>query len=255
MSRISHDSPMKAFDKIADRLTESAGPDGIISRKDAKELGREMRRDGEGSESLAAGKIFRMADRYDSKPGNRVTVSDLANTRRFVEEQLLESADKNRNGYSAAEIATMTTTGKALIELGRSMEAQEAKAPSRIAHDVPAQGLAHTADLLRGAAGDDGIVSRDDKDQLVGKLYREGRGTEALAVAYFFGLTDARDHGAGNRVTEADIAKAQAFAGDAMLRNKDRNNNGYSQAEVENFSTTAKAFLNVGRLIEAGIIR
>ena len=46
----------------------------------------------------------------------------------------------------------MTTTGKALIELGRSMEAQEAKAPSRIAHDVPAQGLAHTADLLRGAA-------------------------------------------------------------------------------------------------------
>ena len=255
MSRISHDSPLKAFDAIAERLAEAGGEDGIISRADAKNLGKEMRRDGEGTESLAAGKIFRMADRYDDTPGNRVTVSDLANTRRFVEEQLLESADKNRNGYSAAEIATMTTTGKALIQLGRAMEAQDAKAPSRIAHDVPAQGLSHTAELLRGAAGKDGIISRQDKDDLVGSLYREGRGTEALAVAYFYGLTDARDSGAGNRVTEADIAKAESFAADRMLRNKDVNDNGYSQAEVEDFSTTAKAFLNVGRLIEAGIIR
>ena len=255
MSRISHDTPMRAFDNIADRLAEAGGEDGIISRKDAKDLGRELRSEGKGTESLAAGKVFRMADRYDNSPGNRVTVSDLANTRRFVEEQLLEGADKNRNGYSAAEISTMTTTGKALMELGRAMEAEEAKAPSRVAHDVPAQGLAHTADLLRSAAGEDGIISRHDKDQLVGNLYQEGRGTEALAVAYFYGMTDARDSAPGNRVTDADISKAQDFASDRMLRNKDQNNNGYSQAELENFSTTAKAFLNVGRLIEAGIIR
>ena len=105
MPRISHAPPLKAFDAMAARLAEAGGQDGIISRRDAKSLGRELRSNGQGTESLVAGKIFRMADRYDNVPGNRVTMADLANTRRFVEEQLLEGVDKNRNGYSAAEIA------------------------------------------------------------------------------------------------------------------------------------------------------
>jgi len=65
---------------------------------------------------------------------------------------------------------------------------------------------------------------------------------------------DHRDAGAGNRITDADINKAVDYSREHLLRNKDENHNGYSKAEIANFSTTANAFLHVGQMIEGGII-
>ena len=44
------------------------------------------------------------------------------------------------------------------------------------------------------------------------------------------------------------------YSGTKLLRAKDLNNNGYSASELAKFSTTAKAFVLVGKMIEAGII-
>ena len=104
-------------------------------------------------------------------------------------------------------------------------------------------------------AGDDAITSRADREKLIGDLYSQGRGTEALAASYFFNFIDARDHEKGARVTGTDIDRAVEVASERLLRSKDRNRNGYSQNEIERFSTSGKAFLEVGKLIDAGIIK
>jgi hypothetical protein len=254
MSRIGHNVPLEGFEHVTKMLKDSAGKDGIISRKDAEKLGQDLRKAGRGTEALAAGKIFRMVDRYEDQPGARVTAQDLDRARSFVERELLESADTNRNGYSRAEIQTMPSTGRALVEIGLGLRADADDGGGRVAHRIPQAGLEHTAQMLKDAAGADKITSRADREELIGTLYREGRGTEALAASYFFNFIDARDHKPGARVTTKDIDRAVEVAGERLLRNKDLNKNGYSESEIARFSTSAKAFLEVGKLIDAGII-
>jgi hypothetical protein len=253
MARISHATPMKGFDHIRNLLDQAGGKDGIISRDDAKKLVSQLREDGRGTEALAAKNLFKMMDMRDAGDGNRVTDYDLNKTRDFVETKMLENRDGNRNGFSQAEIAKMSPTGKALVELGRVLEMKETM--GRVGYDVPEKGMDHIAGLLRAAAGADGITSRDDEKALLDGLYKQGKGTEALAAEFFFGFIDHRDYKDGARVTDADIDKAVDYAKEKLLRNKDKNNNGYSKAEIENFSTTAKAFLLVGQMMDAGIIK
>ena len=254
MSRIGHNKPMDGLDHVTNMLKEAAGEDGIISRDDAKQLGRELRKDGRGTEAYAAGKVFRMVDKFESAPGARVTGADLDQARDFVQTELLESNDKNRNGYSRAEVANMPATGQALTEIGLKLAAEAQDGGGRIAHRIPELGLDHTAQLLKNAAGDDKITSRADREDLIRSLYSDGRGTEALAASYLFNFVDARDHKEGARVTASDIDRAADYARERLLKNKDTNRNGYSQNEIERFSTSAKAFLEVGKLIDAGII-
>ncbi|MDE0881822.1 MAG: hypothetical protein OSB21_04455 [Myxococcota bacterium] len=255
MSRIGHNVPLEGLEHVTKMLKDSAGKDGIISRADAEKLGQDLRKNGQGTEALAAGKVFRMVDKFEDAPGARVTGSDLDQARSFVETELLESADTNRNGYSQAELKTMPATGRALVEIGLKLRSDAADGGGRVAHRIPELGLQHTAEMLKQAAGADQITSRDDREALIGNLYSQGRGTEALAASYFFSFIDARDHETGARVTTKDIDRAVDYASERLLKNKDTNHNGYSQKEIGRFSTSAKAFLEVGKLIDAGIIK
>jgi hypothetical protein len=243
---------MKGYDHLTQLLKEAAGDDGVISRDDAEKLVDQLRKDGRGTEALAAQNIFKMIDARDHEKGARVTGYDLNTNRGFVENKMLENRDVNRNGYSKDEIAKMSPTGRALVELGQILEI-EAKA-GRVGHDVPEKGLTYIADMLKSVAAGDGIASRADVDGLLDKLYKEGRGTEQLAAGYFFGFVDHRDFKDGARVTASDIDKAVEYAKEKLLQNKDLNNNGYSKSEIEKFSTSAKAFLLIGQMIDAGII-
>lgn len=253
MSRIAHSVPMKAYDHVAKLLEKAGGDDGVISRADAEKLVADLRLEGKGTEAQAAENIFKFIDARDHRPNARVTGYDLNVSRAFVQEKLLENRDVNRNGYSQAEIAKMSPTGRALVELGQILEIE--KVGGRVAHRVPEQGLEHVANLLKGAAGDDGITSRDDVDALSRKMYKEGRGTEGLACRYFASFIDHRDSQPGARITAADIDRATEYAKEKLFKNKDTNNNGYSAAEVSNFSTTAKAMLLIGEMLDAGIIK
>jgi hypothetical protein len=252
MSRISHNVPLQAYDHVRTLLENAAGKDGIISRADAEKLVDDLQKAGKGTEAQVARNLFKMIDHFDADKGARVTGYDLGLARNFVQEKMLENRDVNHNGYSKSEIATMSKTGQALVELGRILEMEGPK--GRIGHDVPEKGMDHVAGLINGASGGDGIISREDREGLVADLYGQGRGTEALAVSYFFSFMDHRDYKPGARITAEDIDKAVDYAGESLLKNKDKNNNGYSKAEVDKFSTTAKAFLLIGQMIEAGII-
>ena len=81
MSRIGHNVPLEGFEHVTKMLKESAGEDGIISRDDAEKLGKTLRKDGRGTEAYAAGKVYRMVDKFEDAPGARVTGSDLDQAR------------------------------------------------------------------------------------------------------------------------------------------------------------------------------
>lgn len=253
MARIGYNTPMIAFDHITSMLQGATNRDGIVSREDAKALVSQLRKEGRGSEAMAAQNMFKLIDARDNAEGARVTGYDLRASRTYVEQKMLQGYDVNRNGWSKAEIAHMSPTARALIELGRSLQIQ-AK-PGRLAYATPEQGMKHIAALINQADGGDLITSRADRSALVDALYKEGRGTEALAVAYFFDFIDHRDCKPGARVTVKDINEAVEYSGTKLLRNKDGNHNGYSKAEYAAFSTTAKAFTLVGKMIDAGIIK
>lgn len=252
MSRIAHAVPMNAYDHVANLLKQKAGGTGVISRAAAATLVDELEREGKGTEALAAKNIFALIDARDAAPGARVTGYDLDRDRVFVKEKLLENRDINRNGYARAEVERMSPTGRALVELGQVLALEAAQ--GRVAYRIPEAGLLHITNLLKAAAQKDPITSRDDAKALCRKLNLEGRGTEALAAGTFFSFIDFRDNGAGARITAADIDAAKTYAVDHLLRGKDHNQNGYSAAEVAQFSKSAKAFLLLGQMIEGGIL-
>jgi hypothetical protein len=124
MTRISHNTPLKGFDHVASLMKEHAGRDGVLSRKDAQELVKSLRSEGRGTEALAADNLFKMLDKRDSGfSGARVTGRDLNSVKTFVKDKMLENRDVNNDGYSRAEIAKMSETGKALVEIGKMLEA------------------------------------------------------------------------------------------------------------------------------------
>ncbi len=251
MPRIAHVVPMKAYDHVAAEL-KKAGGDGVISRADAKKLVAQLKADGKGTEAMAARNIFKMIDARDAKPGARVTGYDLDRDRSFVQAKMLENRDINKNGYARAEIAKMSPTGQALVELGRVLSIE--KKHSRISYATPEKGLAHTVKLLAKAAGKDGITSRKDVDDLAKSLLAQGRGTEALAVGTFGRFIDFQDAKKGARITKKDLDKAMETGRDVLLRAKDKNHNGYSVDETSKFSKSAKAFLLLGQMVEAGVL-
>ena len=253
MPRISHKTPMAAFDHVAKSLKDANGGDSVISRADAKKLVSQLEKEGKGTEALAAKNIFALVDARDQGTGARVTSYDIDKSRDFVQQKMLENRDVNKNGYARAEIEKMSPTGRALVELGQVLAMEKAK--GRIPYSTPEAGLKHVAALIKSASKSDPITSRAEATALAKDLQKQGRGTEALAVATFFKFIDFRDAGAGSRVTATDVNKAEKYAAETMLKAKDANSNGFSAAEITKFSKSAKAFLLLGQMIEAGIIK
>lgn len=253
MSRISHKTPMAAFDHVASSLKQANGGDGVISRDDAKKLVAQLEKDGKGTEALAARNIFKLVDARDAAPGAKVTSYDLDKTRDFVQQKMLENRDINKNGYARAEIEKMSPTGRALVELGQVLAMEKAR--GRIPYSTPEAGLKHTTALIKAASKNDPIISRADATALVRSLNKQGRGTEALAVSTFFKFIDFRDAKDGARITAADVNKAEKYAAETMLKKKDHNKNGYSADEIATFSKSAKAFLLLGQMVEAKLLQ
>lgn len=252
MPRISNVKPMQAYDHVAKTLIAASG-NGVISRAEAKTLVAQLEKDGKGTEAMAARNIFKMLDARDVGPGNRVTGYDLKRDRAFVQDKMIENRDINNNGLARSEIAKMSPTARALVELGQVLSIEKSKA--RVKNSTPELGLEHVAALIKQAARKDAITSRDDARAFTAELRKQGRGTEALAVGTFFKFIDFRDAGVGSRITAADVNKAEAYAKASLLKNKDTNNNGYSAAEIANFSKSAKAFLLLGQMIEAKVLK
>lgn len=248
MAGISRDMALRAYDHVAGLLL-AAGEAGVgVTREQVQVLVGRLRREGRGTEAHAAENLFTMVDHIDHEKRPIVSADHLDRAKAFFAKKLYY-----RGGpLSDAEIAMMSPTLRALLEIGQVLSIDPQA--GRIAHRIPRQGMDHIADLLRRLARPDGAILRADRDLMVYELYERGRGTEALAVRYFFNFIDHRSGQVVERISLREIDDAVQYSDAHLLRNKDIDNNGYSADEVARFSTTARAFLLVGQMIEAGLI-
>lgn len=248
MPGISREVPLRAYDHLTGLLLGSGDDDGT-TRPQVAALVASLRGEGRGTEALAADNLFTMVAHVDYGKNDKIGPEHFARARAFFAKKLY-----HRGGpISEAELALMSPTFRALIEIGQFIELE--KRPGRIPHHVPRQGMDHVAALMRRMTRPEGVITRDDRDLMVYALFERGRGTEALAVRYFFNFIDHRSGQVIERITPDEIESAIEYSDLKLLRNKDLDNNGYSTDEIAKFSTTAKAFLLVGQMIEAGLIQ
>ena len=241
------DTALTAYDHVAKLLLSGGDQDGV-SRSQAKALVNDLRKEGRGTEALAADSLFAMVDHIDHEKGEHITAAHLDRARAYFARKIFA-----RGGdITPAEVASLPPTLRALLEIGAFQSI--ANQPGRIAHRVPRQGMDHVAAMLRALARPDDAITRADRDLAVYELYEQGRGTEALAIRYFFNFIDHRHGRILEQITVEEIDNAVSYSDLRLLRKKDTDNNGYSRDEIEKFSTTARAFLRVGQMIEAGLI-
>jgi len=241
------DTALAAYDHVA-ALLIAGGDDAGVSREQAHTLVSALRKDGRGTEALAANSLFTMVNHIDHEKQAHITGAHLDRARAYFARKIFA-----RGGdITPAEVSQLPPTLRALLEIGEFQT--RAGQPGRIAHRIPRRGMDHTAAILRSLARPDDAITRADRDLAVYELYEQGRGTEALAVRFFFNFIDHRHGSLLEQITVQEIDDAVNYSDLRLLRKKDTDNNGYSRDEIKKFSTTARAFLRVGQMIEAGLV-
>ncbi len=231
-----------AYDHIVIEMLKLADDGGAVRRAAVDRHVDALRKEGRGGEALAAELLFRMVDYVDHERPGAVNRDRFAFARAFIKHKVA--------AFSRG--APLSPSLRALAEVGAILDI--AARPGRVAYRVPEQGMEHIAALLDAQADAFQVINRPRRDLLVYDLYEQGRGTEALAVRYFFNFTDHRTPDREGGFNRKELAGSVEYAREKLLRQKDANRNGYSADEIAKFSTTALTFLHVGQMIEAGVI-
>ncbi len=111
MARLAKQKVHAALEKAAQIILDAAGDDPIVSRKDIRKKLMEL----EGVEQQLTGIFYRFMDHRDSKPGARITKTDIDDSLAYAKEKLVDAYDVNNNGLSAAEIEQMSLTARLAV--------------------------------------------------------------------------------------------------------------------------------------------
>ncbi|MFT5682161.1 MAG: hypothetical protein ACI8RZ_003079 [Myxococcota bacterium] len=241
------DTALAAYDHVA-ALLIAGGDDTGVTREQVHEVVAGLRKEGRGTEALAANSLFTMVNHIDHEKQEHITTTHLDRARAYFARKIFARG----GAITPSEVTQLPPTLRALLEIGEFQASTNQ--PGRIAHRIPRQGMDHTAAILRALARPDDAITRADRDLAIYELYEQGRGTEALAVRFFFNFIDHRHGRILEQITVQEIEDAVKYSDLRLLRKKDTDNNGYSRDEVAKFSTTARAFLRVGQMIEAGLV-
>jgi len=116
---------------------------------------------------------------------------------------------------------------------------------ARIAKSDVNRALETAAKTLVRLGGDDGRISRKEvKDALAtDRVPRR----QAGLVDIFFRFIDHRDHVAGAQITKKDIDSAVEYAREKLIDKYDVNNNGLSQSEIAEMSTTGQLAVQLAK--------
>lgn len=125
MSRVAKQDTFAAVDFVVSSLKAAGGQDGRVSRADAENFVASGKTKKTATPTLypAADMFFKWADHRDASTGATVTAKDLDKSAETAKETLLAKYDTNKNGFSAEEIAKMSTTAKMLVKLAAEMKA------------------------------------------------------------------------------------------------------------------------------------
>lgn len=96
--------------------------------------------------------------------------------------------------------------------------------------------LDKAAQHILDSRGDDYVASRSD----IRRKLKELSGVERELTDIFYRFMDNRDYRPGARITKTDVEDTLAYAKEKLIDRYDLNNNGLSQAEIEEMSLTGR---------------
>lgn len=106
--------------------------------------------------------------------------------------------------------------------------------------------LERAANIIREAAGKDGIVSKKD----IRNKLKELRGAERALVDVFYRFIDHRDAQKGSRILENDIQEALTYAKEKIIDKYDLNKDGLSDDEIAGMSATGQLAVQLARQLK-----
>jgi hypothetical protein len=117
MSRIAKSEVQEAFEWAAAQITEAGGRDGITSRAEIRRKIGELT----GAERDLVDFFYRFIVRQDQNPSERVTRTDIDRALTSAA-AMVAAADKDHNGLSAGEIATLPPLARLAVKVARQRQ-------------------------------------------------------------------------------------------------------------------------------------
>jgi hypothetical protein len=118
---------------------------------------------------------------------------------------------------------------------------------------LPQAALAQAMTLLKEAAGNDPIVSREDAKILVQDLAATGQAVTAEAVQQLFELADGLDSKKGARVTGHKLDVIEGFVNRYLIEQEDRDHDGaLTPKEQQRMHSAGKALVDMGKVMSLG---
>lgn len=119
MARLAKTHVYAALERAAQNILSAAGADPFVSRRDIRNKLRELG----GVEQQLTDIFYRFMDHRDSKPGARITQTDVDETLAYAKEKLVDAYDLNNNGFSKDEVEKMSLTGRLAVQFARILKA------------------------------------------------------------------------------------------------------------------------------------
>lgn len=118
---------------------------------------------------------------------------------------------------------------------------------ARLAKRLVYAALENAAANILSAAGDDPFVSRKD----IRLKLRQLLGIERGLTDMLYRFIDKRDYKPGARVTKKDVDAALAYSKEKLIDSYDENNNGLSEAEIQEMSLTAQLAVRYAQILQS----
>ncbi len=147
MPRIAKSDVNAALARAATTISRAGVPDGRTSRAELKAALSSL----SGPERALTEVFFRFVDHRDFRAGAQVTKTDVDRAVSYAKEKLVAKYDLNRNGLSAAEVKSMSLTGKLAVDLARELKAAAANEP------IDKSAFLEQVKFTRGEAGACGV--------------------------------------------------------------------------------------------------
>jgi len=119
MTRIAKKEVYAALDKAASNIIAAGGSDGRVSRADVT---AKLKKVDSPEEKKLTDLFFRFVDHRDFKSGAQVTPANVRKAVEYAREHMVANYDLNNNGLSAPEVARMSLTGRAAVNLAQALK-------------------------------------------------------------------------------------------------------------------------------------
>ncbi|MEQ8279264.1 MAG: hypothetical protein RMA76_17665 [Deltaproteobacteria bacterium] len=247
MARISHQTVLGAYDKIASQISNQSG-DKRFSGADAKAAQEAAYKAGRQDEAQLIGSVFGELKAAEGM-GGTVTSADVKAGREFLATMLdiadgAARKDGLNNGLSKAELALLGPIVDQLVQSAKMDKVLATPQPGRKSKDILFAGLNAAADVLKGAMGNGRLAPAEVASALQGAdanvaflaraLYATAKGTEK----------------AGGHIGGGDIDRAVAIHS-ANIRRRDSGAAGLDNAELNAMPPMYATAYHVGRMLSA----